>query len=283
MTIENISDTARWVAWYRAMESERGDAVFRDPYAARLAGDRGREITAAIPKGRQMAWPMIVRTAVIDELLRQRLATGGVDTVVNLAAGLDARPWRLDLPPALRWVDVDLPDILRYKAEQLKGETPRCAYEAVSADLTDVAVRRDVLATAGTSAREAVIITEGLLVYLTDDAVQSLATALHAQPPFRWWIIDLITPRLLKMMEKSWGTALSAGNAPMRFAPAEGTGFFLGSGWREAEFRSTWEEAHRLHREMPMAWLWRLLGTLYPKRMQEEFRRMSGVVLLERT
>ena len=40
--IENISDTARWVAVYRAMETERPDAIFRDPFAARLAGDTGR-------------------------------------------------------------------------------------------------------------------------------------------------------------------------------------------------------------------------------------------------
>ena len=37
----NISDTARWVAVYRAIESERPDAWFRDPLAKRLAGERG--------------------------------------------------------------------------------------------------------------------------------------------------------------------------------------------------------------------------------------------------
>jgi O-methyltransferase involved in polyketide biosynthesis len=38
MTIEHISDTARWVAFYRAMETERPDAIFRDPFARQLAG-----------------------------------------------------------------------------------------------------------------------------------------------------------------------------------------------------------------------------------------------------
>jgi O-methyltransferase involved in polyketide biosynthesis len=41
MTIASISDTARWVAIYRAMEFERPDALFHDPYARRLAGERG--------------------------------------------------------------------------------------------------------------------------------------------------------------------------------------------------------------------------------------------------
>src|SRR6266550_813284 len=95
--IENISDTARWVAYYRAMETERPDAIFRDPYAARLAGERGREIVDTLKRGRQTAWAMIVRTAVFDEIILDTIARHNADVVLNLAAGLDARPWRLDL------------------------------------------------------------------------------------------------------------------------------------------------------------------------------------------
>lgn len=94
MTIENVSDTARWVAVYRAMETARPDAIFRDPYADRLAGEQGRKIVAEMKSARQMAWAMIVRTAVMDELIISRVTQGGVDTVLNLAAGLDARAWR---------------------------------------------------------------------------------------------------------------------------------------------------------------------------------------------
>jgi len=35
--------------------------------------------------------------------------------VVNLAAGLDARPYRMSLPASLQWIEVDLPEILAYK------------------------------------------------------------------------------------------------------------------------------------------------------------------------
>jgi len=42
--LRHISDTALWVAVYRAEESERTDAVFRDPYASKLAGERGTQI-----------------------------------------------------------------------------------------------------------------------------------------------------------------------------------------------------------------------------------------------
>src|SRR5258708_5892634 len=127
--ITHVSDTARWVALYRAMESERRDPLFRDPSAGRRAGEQGEAILRGMKQGRRWAWPMIVRTAVMDELILRAITRDGVDTVLNLAAGLDARPYRLPLPPTLRRVDVDLPDIRTYKEHQLAGETPSCAVE----------------------------------------------------------------------------------------------------------------------------------------------------------
>src|SRR3954471_23306690 len=115
MNLSNISDTARWVAMYRAMESDRKDAIFRDPLARHLAGERGAEILRAMPKGRAYAWPMIVRTALFDEIVLRVIEREGVDTVLNLAAGLDARPYRLPLPRRLKWIDVDLPAMIDYK------------------------------------------------------------------------------------------------------------------------------------------------------------------------
>src|SRR5437867_343111 len=82
------------------MESERPDALFRDPHARRLAGERGERIVASMRRGRAWAWPMIVRTAVLDELMLRTVERDGVDTVLNLAAGLDTRPYRLALPLA---------------------------------------------------------------------------------------------------------------------------------------------------------------------------------------
>jgi methyltransferase (TIGR00027 family) len=282
MTLENISDTARWVAVYRAMETARPDAIFRDPFAERLAGERGHQILEAMPSGRKFAWPMIVRTAVLDEIIVDAVRTGRVDLVVNLAAGLDARPWRLPLPASLRWVDVDLPGILDYKTEMLRDEKPVCQYEAVKVDLTDTEERRKLFARLGAGSSHALIVSEGLLVYLTREQVAALATDLHAQPGFREWLIDLASPKLIERMNRMWGKQVGAAGAPFLFAPAEGTEFFRPYGWRELAFRSTLEEAKRLNRMMKGAWFWGLIGRLYPKRVQEGFRRFSGYVLLER-
>ncbi|MFL6259783.1 MAG: class I SAM-dependent methyltransferase [Thermoanaerobaculia bacterium] len=282
MAIENVSDTARWVAVYRAMESARPDALFRDPYADRLAGERGHQILDSLPKGRAFAWPMIVRTAVFDEIILDAVRKRGADLVVNLAAGLDARPWRLPLPPELHWVDVDLPGILNYKTEMLRDEKPKCRYEAVTVDLTDAEARRALFARLGAGAKRAIVVTEGLLIYLDPEQVAALATDLHAQPSFQEWLIDLGSPELLKRMSRTWGKSLAEGGAPFKFAPVEGTDFFRPYGWREAQYRAVWEEAQRLNRTMKGAWIWNLLGKLMPKEKREKMRRFSGYVLLER-
>ena len=128
--IRNVSDTALWVAVYRAREAERADALFRDPFARRLAGARGEQIAASIPFSDKATWAWVARTVLFDRFIEEQVRAG-VDLVVNLAAGLDARPYRMTLPPALKWVEVDLPGILAHKEEILKGETPVCALERV--------------------------------------------------------------------------------------------------------------------------------------------------------
>jgi O-methyltransferase involved in polyketide biosynthesis len=57
--IRSISDTARWVAYHRATESDRPDAIFRDPHAHSLAGERGELIGRKL---KDNAWAIAVRT-----------------------------------------------------------------------------------------------------------------------------------------------------------------------------------------------------------------------------
>ncbi len=281
LPIENVSDTALWVAFYRAMESDRPDALFRDPYARALAGAKGEAIVKAMPHGRSLAWPMIVRTAVIDELVTAAVARAGVRTVLNLAAGLDARPFRMSLPAGLRWIDADLAPILEYKRGVLGDATPVCAYEAVPADLRQPAVRRELFARAAAAA-PVLVLSEGLLIYLEPEQVGALATDLHAEPGFVEWVIDLASPLMIQRIGKGWNRKLSEANAPFRFAPADGTGFFLPLGWREAEYRPLWTESLRLKRTVPLAWLWKIVVGLMPRKRREALVRMSAVVRLER-
>lgn len=268
---------------YRAMESERTDALFRDPFARKLAGQQGEEILRTLPKARQFAWPMIVRTAVMDEIILRAVNRDAADTVINIASGLDTRPYRLALPRTLRWFDADFLDMVRYKQEQMAGDRPVCQLEYAPVDLTDAAARRAFLQRAAAGAKRALVIAEGLLAYLKAEDVAALAKDLHAQRAFQWWLIDLGSPRLLKMLARTWGRSLKASGAPLIFGPAEGTAFFRPHGWEEREYRAIWEESLRLNRTMRGARFWNWLFRFYPRRTREEMKRMSGIVLLERT
>jgi methyltransferase (TIGR00027 family) len=279
--LRHVSDTALWVAMYRALESERPDALFRDPWARGLAGSRGAEILRTVPRARSFGWPMVVRTAVMDEIILRCVARG-TRTVINLAAGLDTRAFRLGLPPDLRWFDVDLPEMTTYRREQLAAARAVCLHEDVAADLTEASALDGVLSRVRRGEEAELVITEGLLVYLSEDRVAALSRRLRAEAGIRWWLTDLGTPLLLEMLKKKWQAHLTAANAPMQFAPAEGTGFFTPLGWHEEEFRSTWDESLRLKRTVPLAGLWTLLGKLRSKKTQEAYRKMSGIVLLGR-
>ena len=119
--IEHVTDTALWVAVYRATETKRPDALFQDPFAELLVGSRGKDIENQMNQATNiiqfLSWSVVMRTCVIDQLILEQIKEG-IDTVVNLGAGLDTRPYRLNLPSSLRWIEIDFPHMIKYKEEK---------------------------------------------------------------------------------------------------------------------------------------------------------------------
>jgi len=240
--LRSVSDTALLVAMHRALESDRPDARFHDPYARPLAGDRGERIARDLRYG-QAGWPVVARTVHFDSLIT-RLAADQVACVVNLAAGLDARPYRLDLPSTLRWIEADLPDMLDYKASLLAGSEPRCALERVPADLTDAGAVARVLEKTGDL--PSLVLTEGLLVYLREEDVARLCQTLAARQNLTHWLLDISGAAALRWGGRGrMGRQLASANATHRWAPREGPDFFRTFGWAPVEVRSSFEEAVR--------------------------------------
>ena len=83
---------------------------------------------------------VVIRTCVIDDFIQHAIAQG-VDAIVNLGAGLDTRPYRMDLPESLLWIEVDYPRVIEFKDERLAGQHPRCKLERVPLDLAKSAER----------------------------------------------------------------------------------------------------------------------------------------------
>jgi methyltransferase (TIGR00027 family) len=276
--ISNVSDTARWVAVYRAWESARPDALFHDPYAELLAGDRGRAIATVMPRQARSGWPLIARTKLVDDIIQAAIARG-CNAVLNLAAGLDTRPYRLELPASLEWIEADLPAMIEEKERILASVQPRCRLRRIKVDLTDSAARVAVLREAVGSLTQVLVITEGLLVYLSDAEVRALALDLLAQANIRWWLLDIASPPIVKMMQQQMGAHLA--KAPMKFAPPNGVAFFEAIGWKVVEVRSIMGAAARFKR---LPWMLRLFAMFPdPNPRKLEAARWSGVVKLERT
>jgi methyltransferase (TIGR00027 family) len=277
-TIQNISDTALWAAVYRARESERPDALFSDPFARRLSGDRGEQIAQSIPFSEKSTWAWVMRTLLFDQFVTEQIR-GGVDAVLNLAAGLDARPYRMALPANFRWFEADLPPILDYKEEVLAGEKPHCVLERVRLDLADVSARRELFVRIGAQAKKVLVITEGLIIYFEREDVAAFAEDLARQASFQRWVTDLASPGLVRMLQKNMGQQLSAGKAVLKFGPPEGPAFFEPHGWKALDVRNPLKTAAHHGR---LSFGFRLLSMLPASNGKQGSRPWSGICLLGR-
>jgi methyltransferase (TIGR00027 family) len=276
--VRNVSDTALWAAHFRAEETRRPDALFRDPYAEKLGAQRGGEMAGALPQGLSHAWAWVARTYLFDQLLQKEIADGA-DLIVNCAAGLDARPYRMQLPSSLQWIEADLPGILTYKKELLAGDKPTCQLERIAVNLADTGERRRFFDAISNRGKRGLVLTEGLLIYLSAEEVAQFAEDLSGVASLQCWILDMHSPRLLAMMQRNTGKALEKVGAPFKFGPAEGPEFFRPHGWTPLQVEGLLHTAARFRRPPPLL---RLFAKLFDVRRWKANRPWAGVCLLQK-
>lgn len=280
-SIRDVADTAMWVAYYRAKETDRADAMFRDPLAKLLVGDRGERIARTFgPTGRYAEWTVLSRTVNIDDFITEAVAQG-VDAVLNLGAGLDTRPYRLDLPATLLWVEADFAPVVEYKEAKLAAHKPRCQLERRALDLADDTARRSLLSSLVRRAHRILVLTEGVVPYLTEDEVVSLAEDLSAQPRFAFWLLEYFTPAVYPYLKLASHSRKMA-NAPFRFFPEDWAGFFEKHGWKIQELRFPWHVARRFARQPPMPWFARLMLRFASPEQKLKSAQNAGFMLLHR-
>jgi methyltransferase (TIGR00027 family) len=281
--MRDISATAHLVAMYRALASECPKTSCQDPFARLLAGGQGELLVEVLGEKQQGTNALAIRTEAIDQMIQQLIATKKVGTVLNLGAGLDTRPYRLALPNALHWIEVDLPDILTYKEQKLQDVQPTCQLDRIKLDLTNRPLRQQLFAAINATQRSVLVITEGLLSYLTEQQVAALATDLQQQPQLRWWLLDLASPFLLQESQKNRGQQIfdqyfADGQPTFLFAPTAGTTFFQPYGWQVQAFRSVWSAAQHLQK---LPGLKAIALRLFAPKYWQAISQDSGFVLLE--
>ncbi len=174
--------------------------------------------------------------------------------------------------------------MIEYKKKLLITEQPNCSLEYISLDLADGDKRRALLAELAGRGTDLLVLTEGVIPYLTETQVGELASELHSHPSFKNWIAEYFdkeiygyfkNPKRMKMMK----------NAPFLFLPNDWFGFFRKHGWAPGEIKYTVEESEKLKRDMPTPWWVYLFYILRPFMKKEKFykfKRFTAYVRFER-
>lgn len=283
-TIDHVSDTAFWVAYYRGLESRRKDALFHDPYADKLAGDKGARLARHMGIERAMAWTMAIRTRIIDNMISEAISDG-VDLILNMGAGLDTRPYRLNLPETLQWVEADFPHMIGYKADILDNEQPVCRLDRIGCNLADASGRGALLDDISARAKRILVLTEGVIPYLNNAAVSDLACELNFRHHIAYWIADYFSPFFLKVSARGGVRQRLEKNAPFQFDPGESSEdwerFFKERGWHISKMRFIGDEGRKLGRDLPAGMLGRFFMRFIPEERLTPYRQMNGYALLQ--
>jgi methyltransferase (TIGR00027 family) len=259
---DEVAMTAIATAVTRMIESRRHDRLFGDPLAERFVAGAGQ--TPALPSQESTGlgevdgfWPWFatfapVRTRFFDDCARHA-CEAGCRQVVILAAGLDARAFRMEWPGGVRLFELDRPDVLRFKRRVLVMENavPRCTRVAVEADLGQdwaPALRR-----AGFRPAEATFwLAEGLMAYLTvkqRDLLLDTVDVLSA--PGSTFAVEYVSraavDQVMRLAGDSPGFGLSLWQPG---SPEDGPAWFAKRGWH-AQASDANERAAFYHRPVP--------------------------------
>ena len=149
----------------------------------------------------------------------------------------------------------------------------------ITLDLSNVAARRELFEQLSARAKAAIVVSEGLVVYLAPEEVLALAADLARTPTFNRWALDMVSPALMRMMLKTMGQELQHAGAPFKFAPDDGPAFFERAGWKPLEVRSLLHTAATLKR---LSWRMRLFALLPDSAGRVPSSPWGGVCLFEK-
>jgi len=227
----------------RALETERTEALYRDPFARALTGDVGMALfqemrplwgtaSGSLPAMQPQPY-LSIRTRFFDDALQKAVRTASLTQVVVLGAGMDARALRLAWPAPLAWFEVDTEEVLGRKERVLRRLPPsHCARRAVCADLAGDWLT-PLLAAGFDANRPAAFLIEGVLLHLAAESVTNVLRVLRNAARRGSWIgLDvmssmtvaspLMSAHLKRMAELGWPAWLFSSNEPEALMASHG-------------------------------------------------------------
>ncbi|MGI5471835.1 SAM-dependent methyltransferase [Streptomyces sp. CA-132043] len=242
--MEAVSRTAQWTAAARALETEREDRLFADPYARTVADDIGFELLERYAGAGTVPF-LAIRTTYLDRAISRAVTDKGIQQVVFLAAGMDTRFYRLEWPAGVTVYELDRPALLDAKAAMLAGEPAPAGRErrTVAVDLTQDWT--GPLKEAGwRSELPTLWVVEGLLFFLPEAAVRTLITTLAGQSaPGSVLLGDVISRAALQNpLSRPFLRALEEDGNPWLFGTEEPERLLAECGWAAREVKQPGED-----------------------------------------
>jgi methyltransferase (TIGR00027 family) len=231
-TEHSLGSTAYWTAAVRAMEHEREDRLFSDPWARDLAGEVGGAWIAG--KSPESVIPIVLRTRFFDDFLQRVASEDAIRQIVLVAAGLDTRAYRLGWPAGTQVFELDQPAVLRHKEDVLTaaGAQPACARRSIGKDLTEPWA--DALIEAGFEPEQpSGWLLEGFLFYLPNEAITHLLDEVSrlAAPGSRLGFDINNSITLTHPLTRPWVEMQAAAGAPWLGSLDDPAAFLAARGW----------------------------------------------------
>lgn len=162
---------------------------------------------------------MALRTAIIDDALREAI-TLGAEQLVIMGAGLDARAYRMPELRGLSTFEVDHPATQAYKVERLRQQRQQTEnVKFVAVDFENGSIGESLAAAGHDPTRRTFWIWEGVTMYLHPEATRATLAALSARSSKRSRIaITYLTPdrTTIPLLTSVAGVFLRALGEPLR-------------------------------------------------------------------
>ncbi|MDR3272663.1 MAG: class I SAM-dependent methyltransferase [Flavobacteriaceae bacterium] len=176
----------------KAKDYHSEHSILHDEKAAKIVG----RITADLSKFQgKNDLAVIVKSKQYDEWTKEFIENHENALVVHLGCGLDSRFHRVSPPSSVIWLDIDFPDVIRYR-RRIYVEIP-IEYRMYGASITDARWFQEI-----PFDRPTLIIAEGVLEYLDVEDVKKLFTRLTDYFYQGQLIFDVISPSAMKNRKK---------------------------------------------------------------------------------
>jgi len=226
-SIANVELTAFYCCAQRERDAGAADPLCGDRYASRFLDDGLRERLAPLIGDDAVQASNVARHRIIDDRVRDALASDPGRRVLIVGAGLDTRAFRLT---GGRWFEFDHPSILAIKERELPERTAPNSLMRIAYDH-----RRDALADAlapYAGDDEAIVVLEGVSAYLDHDALRALAGTVQAALPRAQLIADLSTAAFRRIFSHGFAAQLAGLGVPFASGDRHPREAFESAGWR---------------------------------------------------